>query len=93
MKLAAGSDLSSADGSQGAQAERSETLALMKRLTGREKEILGLVALGFATRQIADALNLSPRTVESHRSAIGSKLGTTSPAELTRFWIEAKGAP
>ena len=37
------------------QAERSETLALMERLTGREKEILGLVARGFATRQIADA--------------------------------------
>lgn len=75
------------------QAERSETLALMERLTGREKEILGLVARGFATRQIADALSLSPRTVESHRSAIGSKLGTTSPAELTRFWIDANGAP
>jgi len=75
------------------QAERSETLALMERLTGREKEILGLVARGFATRQIADALSLSPRTVESHRSAIGSKLGTTSPVELTRIWIDANGDP
>jgi FixJ family two-component response regulator len=74
------------------RAERSETLALIERLTHREKEILGLVARGFTTRQIADALDLSPRTVESHRSAIGAKLGTTSQAELTRFWIEANGA-
>lgn len=73
------------------RAERSETLSLFEKLTRREREILGLVARGFATRQIADALDLSPRTVESHRSAIGTKLGTTSAAELTRLWIEVEG--
>ncbi len=74
------------------EAERRETLTLISGLTPREREILSLVARGFATREIAGALDVSPRTVESHRAAIGAKLGTTSPAELTRLWIEAEGA-
>ncbi|RZW06686.1 MAG: response regulator transcription factor, partial [Rhodobacteraceae bacterium] len=73
-------------------AERRETLALMTGLTPREREVLSLVARGFATRDIAAALQVSPRTVESHRAAIGAKLGTTSPAEMTRLWIEAEAA-
>ncbi|WP_112320290.1 response regulator transcription factor [Oceanibium sediminis] len=75
------------------QAERRETLALIDGLTPREREVLSLVARGFATRDIALALDVSPRTVESHRAAIGAKLGTTSPAEMTRLWIEAENAP
>lgn len=75
------------------EAERSETVALIAGLTPREREVLSLVARGFATRDIAGALEVSPRTVESHRAAIGAKLGTTSPAEMTRLWIEAGSAP
>ena len=76
-----------------ADAQRRETMALMAGLTPREREVLSLVARGFATRDIAGALDVSPRTVESHRAAIGAKLGTTSPAEMTRLWIEADSAP
>lgn len=76
-----------------ADAERRETMALLSGLTPREREVLSLVARGFATRDIAGALDVSPRTVESHRAAIGAKLGTTSPAEMTRLWIEAESAP
>ena len=75
-----------------ADAERREAMALLSGLTPREREVLSLVARGFATRDIAGALNVSPRTVESHRAAIGAKLGTTSPVEMTRLWIEAEGA-
>jgi FixJ family two-component response regulator len=75
------------------EAERRETLALLSGLTPREREVLSLVARGFSTRDIAGALDVSPRTVESHRAAIGAKLGTTSPAEMTRLWIEAENAP
>ncbi|WP_114285736.1 response regulator transcription factor [Candidatus Halocynthiibacter alkanivorans] len=70
-------------------AERAEALALVKHLTGREKEVLGMIAKGLTTKQIADALGLSPRTVESHRAAIAAKAGTSSAAELTRYWLEA----
>lgn len=74
-------------------AERAETRRLIELLTEREFEVLGMIAKGLTARQIADALRLSPRTVESHRAAIGDKTGTTSAAELTRMWIEAGYAP
>lgn len=74
-------------------AERAEARALVTGLTPREREVLSLVARGFATRDIAAALGVSARTVESHRSAIGAKLGTTSPAEMALLWAEAERNP
>lgn len=75
------------------KAERAETLALLAALTQREREVLDRIAEGFTTRQIAEGLDLSPRTVESHRAAIAAKLGTTSQAEMTRLWLEGRDAP
>ncbi|MGV3575293.1 MAG: response regulator transcription factor [Devosia sp.] len=73
------------------QAERELALA---SLTARERETLERIAQGFSTKDIALALNLSPRTVESHRAAIAGKLGTTSVAELTRLWLsQGRGTP
>jgi FixJ family two-component response regulator len=77
----------------GRRAEKAEALALLDALTPREREVLDRIAEGFTTRQIAEGLGLSPRTVESHRAAIGAKLGTTSQAEMTRLWLEGRGAP
>ncbi len=50
-----------------AKALQAENLALLSLLTAREREILERIALGFSSRQIADGLGLSPRTVDSHR--------------------------
>ncbi|MGN6538213.1 MAG: response regulator transcription factor [Mesorhizobium sp.] len=77
----------------GRRAEKAETLALLAALTPREREVLDRIAAGFTTRQIAEGLGLSPRTVESHRAAIGAKLGTTSQAEMTRLWLEGRASP
>lgn len=76
-----------------AAAERAETAVLLASLTAREGEILELIARGFTTKEIAGSLELSPRTVESHRASLGAKLGTTSAAEMTRFWLQAGQAP
>jgi FixJ family two-component response regulator len=70
--------------------ESNETRRLLARLTDREAQVLEMLAKGLTTRQIAEALELSPRTVDSHRIAIGSKAGTTSAAELTRLWLEGR---
>lgn len=70
-----------------------KTQALLAALTPREREVLDRIAEGYTTRQIAEGLGLSPRTVESHRAAIGSKLGTTSQAEMTRFWLDGRAVP
>ncbi|MBW4964119.1 response regulator transcription factor [Sulfitobacter sp. CW3] len=73
-----------------ASAERAEAVALVRHLSAREQEVLGMIAKGLTTKQIADALILSPRTVESHRAAIAAKVGTSSAAELTRYWLDAQ---
>lgn len=78
---------------QQTSAERAEALRLINQLSVREREVLEMIARGLTTRQIAEALGLSPRTVESHRAAIASKAGTSSAAELTRFWLEARADP
>ncbi len=57
------------------------------RLSPREVEVLRLIALGFTSVEIARQLHLSPRTVESHRAHITSKLGLTTRAELVSYAI------
>lgn len=67
--------------------EQVEQGALLAKLTPREHQVLASIAEGLASKDIATALALSPRTVESHRASIAAKLGTTSVAELTRLWL------
>jgi len=57
-------------------------------LTSREVEVLGLVAAGMTSAQIATELVLSTRTVETHLTSIYHKLGVTSRAGATRFALE-----
>ena len=56
-----------------------------ERLTPREAEVLGLIALGHTSVEIAHKLRLSPRTIETHRAHIHSKLGLENRAELVRY--------
>jgi len=57
-------------------------------LTTREAEVLGLIALGHTSREIADRLGLSARTVESHRSHIQQKLRLNGRPELVRYALD-----
>jgi len=54
---------------------RRRALSPMDRLTGREREVLGLIAEGRSNQGIADALVVTPAAVERHISSIFSKLG------------------
>jgi DNA-binding NarL/FixJ family response regulator len=56
-------------------------------LSTREREIVQLVAEGKDSRQIAESLHISSKTVESHRRRIMDKLEIHSVAELTKFAI------
>jgi DNA-binding NarL/FixJ family response regulator len=56
-------------------------------LTPRELEVLKLVAEGHSTREIAEELVISPKTVERHRANILEKLGMRDRVELTRYAI------
>lgn len=57
-------------------------------LTGREREILKLLSLGYSTQKIADELYLSPHTVHSHRKSIIRKLSIKSPTEFVIYAID-----
>lgn len=54
------------------------------RLTSRQSEILQLLAEGRSAKEVAALLDLSPRTVESHKYAIMETLGLKTSAELIR---------
>jgi two-component system response regulator NreC len=55
------------------------------KLTAREREVLRLIALGHTSVEIAQKLELSPRTIETHRARIHRKLGLDTRAELVRY--------
>jgi DNA-binding NarL/FixJ family response regulator len=55
------------------------------RLTSRQREVLQLIAEGRTSREIADVLCVSPRTVEFHKYKMMQELGLHSTAELTRY--------
>jgi FixJ family two-component response regulator len=71
---------------------RCRHLALRARLdalTQREREVLGHVVQGRLNKQIAADLGIHERTVKLHRTAITTKLGVRSSAELARFVQQA----
>lgn len=56
-------------------------------LTGREREVLQLIAEGKTTKECADALGVSVKTVETHRQQILGKLGLRGTADLVKYAI------
>ena len=65
----------------------SEPAADPKHLTRREQQIVKLVADGRTNKRIAIILDISIKTVETHRSSAMSKLGATSAADLTLYAV------
>jgi DNA-binding NarL/FixJ family response regulator len=64
----------------------------IEKLTDREFEIFQLIGHGNSTRDIAEQLHLSPKTVDVHRGHIKEKLGLTDATALVRHavrWVEA----
>lgn len=64
-------------------------------LSDRELEVFELTGRGYGTREIAERLHLSVKTVESYRARIKNKLNLNSAAELMQHavqWVEGEGA-
>lgn len=60
------------------------------QLTQREREVLRLIARGFAYKEVAKRLHISVKTVETHVSAVLRKLQLSSRHELTRWATERR---
>jgi DNA-binding NarL/FixJ family response regulator len=66
----------------------------LEKLTDREFEIFQLISQGKSTRDIAEKLHLSVKTVDVHRANVKAKLKLTSASDLVRFaarWAESQG--
>ncbi len=63
--------------------------SLLERLTPRQREILQLIAEGHTTQDIAVTLNISPKTVETHRAQLMERLGIYDVPGLVRYAIRS----
>jgi two-component system response regulator NreC len=69
--------------------KKAPSRAGLDLLTGREREVCTYLASGYTNAEVAEALNISKRTVETHRAAIMSKMGLRTRAELVQFALES----
>jgi len=65
----------------------SRAPALARELSERQAEVLRGVAFGYSNKELAQLLSLSVKTVESHKLAIGEKLGLHSRADMVRYGL------
>lgn len=69
-------------------ASESDSPSPVDRLSDRELEVLVMLGRGHSTRSIAKEINLSVKTVETHRAHIKEKLGFADANEMVRFAID-----
>lgn len=67
------------------QVQSGPSMDLYDTLSEREREVLKLLALGHTSREIANELSLSPKTVETYRSRIMEKLNFNTRPELVKY--------
>lgn len=63
------------------------------RLSSRELQVISLIGQGLGTREIADNLSLSVKTVETHRLTIKRKLALDTNAQLVQYAMKWHGTP
>ncbi|MDE0898107.1 MAG: response regulator transcription factor [Longimicrobiales bacterium] len=68
--------------------EEQQLRTRLDSLTPRETEVLLLIAEGHTNREAGDKLDISPRTIETHRERVMDKLRVRTVAGLTRFVVE-----
>ena len=68
-----------------ARRDRGEIAPIVEALTGREEEVLRLLAEGHTNQEVAERLIVSVKTVETHRAHVLGKLGLRKRAELVHY--------
>jgi DNA-binding NarL/FixJ family response regulator len=77
----------------GLAARNAEDGAGASKLSARELQVISLIGQGLGTREIADSLSLSVKTVETHRLTIKRKLALETNAQLVQYAIKWHGTP
>lgn len=75
--------------SLGTRQQQQEFSRRLEELTPREHEVMELVIAGRHNREIAAALDISPRTVEVHKARMMAKLGADNVPQLVRICLES----
>ena len=70
-----------------------EARRLLRQLTDRESEVVDAIVAGRSSKQIAEVLNVSQRTVEAHRANVLQKLAISNTASLVRLAVLAGLGP
>jgi DNA-binding NarL/FixJ family response regulator len=76
------------------RSRKDEVVFTIDTLSDREMEVFQLIGNGFGTRQIADKLNLSVKTIDSYREHLKLKLRLEKGADLVRHaiqWVRSEG--
>jgi len=60
----------------------------LHQLSDRERQVLSLIAEGNSSKQVARAMDISPRTVDTYRKRLAQKLGLGSLAEMVRYAVK-----
>ncbi|MCE2497311.1 MAG: response regulator transcription factor [Flavobacteriales bacterium] len=69
--------------------QSSPKSTLIHDLSDREREVLRLIAMGRSTKMLADELNISVGTAETHRHSIMKKLKVSNVAGMVRIAVKA----
>jgi RNA polymerase sigma factor (sigma-70 family) len=75
------------------QRTSNASVSLLDDLSPREREVLRLIGQGLKTAEIAESLCLSPKTIETYREKLKTKLGLKNASELARFAFHADESP
>ena len=62
----------------------------LQQLSARERQVLSLIAEGNSSKQVARAMDISPRTVDTYRKRLGEKLEVGSLAEMVRYAVRVE---
>ena len=71
-----------------ARLDSDASRSVIQRLSDRELEVFSLLGDGLSTREVAQRLNLSVKTIETHRAQIKRKLGLRNSTELIQHAVE-----
>lgn len=93
LLTAVDSAIAKAQGSLQALDAIREARRMLRLLTDRESEIVDAIVAGSSSKQIAEALAVSQRTVEAHRANVLQKLGIANTASLVRLAVLAALGP
>lgn len=93
LLTAVDSAIAKAQGSLQALDAIREARRMLRLLTDRESEVVDAIVAGSSSKQIAEALAVSQRTVEAHRANVLQKLGIANTASLVRLAVLAALGP